>query len=181
MAVVLFGPSTCILWGWIPGAVQLWRKAGEDVLHQPRFIMDLNKSFQIGKIRMGERGCNFITFGLNVRLKLRWWDVSDFPGVCMLPYNSCNFNVGVQSFVICSKWGGNLIAGVYSVQEAGRYKCTKGGLQREAGGRRVIKSQEAFGSPSANVCGLLLAAVARGLLLARRVPAEDGVSAWNLV
>lgn len=74
----------------------------------------------------------------------------------MLPYNSCNFNVGVQSFVICSKWGGNLIAGVYSVQEAGRYTCTKGGLQGEAGGRRVIRSQEAFGSPGADVCGLLL-------------------------
>lgn len=93
----------------------------------------------------------------------------------MLLYNSRNFNVGVQSFVICSKWGGNLIAGVYSIREAERYKCTKGGgLQREAGGRRA---QNAFGSASENVCVLPLGATARGLPLTKRVTAEDGVSA----
>lgn len=47
-------------------------KQGGDVLHQSGFIIDLNKSFQIGKIGMEERGCDFITFGLNVRLKLCW-------------------------------------------------------------------------------------------------------------
>lgn len=66
----------------------------------------MNKSFQIGKIGTREGDCNFITFGLNVRLKLCLRDVSDFPGVRMLRYNSDNFNVGVQSFVIYSKWGG---------------------------------------------------------------------------
>lgn len=55
---------------------------------------------------MREGGCSFITSGLNVRLELRLRDVSDFPGVCMLSYNGDDFNVGVQSFVIYSKWAG---------------------------------------------------------------------------
>lgn len=70
---------------------------------ESEFIIDVNKSFQIGNVGMREGGCNFVTFGLNVRLKLCLQDISDFPGVCMLSYNGDSFNVGVQSFVIYSK------------------------------------------------------------------------------
>ena len=54
---------------WIPGVMQLWGEKGV-CSAESEFIMDVNKSFQIGKIGMREGGCNFITFGLNVRLKL---------------------------------------------------------------------------------------------------------------
>jgi len=48
---------------------QLWGEKGLCSV-ESELIMDVNKSFQIEKIRMREGGCNFITFGLNVRLKL---------------------------------------------------------------------------------------------------------------
>lgn len=48
---------------WVPGVMQLWGEKGV-WLAETEFIMDVNKSFQIGKIGMREGDGNFITFGL---------------------------------------------------------------------------------------------------------------------